>query len=382
MQKPAAEKIKELGYELIVSDMNPDCVCAHYADHFVKLSTFDVAAHLEVAEKLRAEFEIKAVLTTGADCHETVAAIADFLQLPGVNPELSKNCRFKDRTRKILTEAGLPQPAFQVVHSHGEAMEAAATIGLPVVLKASDNSASRGFSKIEKLEDLSVERFDDALNAGSTGYVLVEKLLKPTTNELAELSIETLWYKGKMLWLNWVDRLFRNDLHFFPFLETSEKNRDFPWAIELGHLNPAQHSESLRQELENMIYKAGIAMGLEKEKDGFIFKADIFLTDQGPIILELTPRLSGGWDSSKTTPLRGADFIGGAIQLALGKTASEDLIQKYFSFGKGAAFAAILCDVHKDAKDCTYRSYAAGAGEKLEEALEDALKNLNEKNYL
>ena len=47
-------------------------------------------------------------------------------------------------------------------------------------------------------------------------------------------------------------------------------------------------------------------------------------------IIELTPRLSGGWDSSGTTLARGADFQAGIIRLALGDALDLDLWRKYF----------------------------------------------------
>ena len=41
MQAPAAKKIKKDGFQLILTDMNPDCYCNKYADEFVELDTFD-----------------------------------------------------------------------------------------------------------------------------------------------------------------------------------------------------------------------------------------------------------------------------------------------------------------------------------------------------
>ena len=53
--------------------------------------------------------------------------------------------------------------------------------------------------------------YERAREAGTTGLVIVEELLHPVETEIAEQSVETLWYNGTMYWLNWVDRLFRKD---------------------------------------------------------------------------------------------------------------------------------------------------------------------------
>jgi len=50
-----------------------------------------------------------------------------------------------------------------------------------------------------------------------------------------------------------------------------------------------------------------------------VFKADIIMTKHGPKVLEVTPRLSGGFDSQKTTPLSsGRNFIGVAMKQSIG----------------------------------------------------------------
>ena len=99
--------------------------------------------------ELQFNYEIKGVLTVAADCHETVAHVAKYLQLPGIDPEISNICRQKHKTRKILTDAGLLQPRFIVVDNIHDAREFAKKINVPVVMKATDNSGSRGFSFIE-----------------------------------------------------------------------------------------------------------------------------------------------------------------------------------------------------------------------------------------
>src|SRR5437660_479001 len=92
-----------------------------------------------------------------------------------------------------------------------------------------------------------LDTFDIAGNTaranGSTGSVIVEELLVPRPGTIAEQSVETVWYDGEMRWLNWVDRLFRKDFDLVPhpWNASNDPYQAIPWAVELGHLNPADH---------------------------------------------------------------------------------------------------------------------------------------------
>lgn len=384
MQRLAAEKIRERGYATIVSDGSSECALRPLADKFLQLDTFDIEGHIRAADEICARYDVRAVFTAGADCHETVARLAQHLCLPGIDPEISHLCRFKDETRKVLTKAGVPQPALSVARTYEEGVIAARNIGYPVALKATDNSGSRGFSRIGTEKDFSETAFARALENGTTGSVIVEELLVPEPGVIAEQSVETVWYDGHMRWLNWVDRLFRKDFAFVshPWTAKDDPYHSTSWAIELAHFNPAEHKETLRAEIESLILSAGKAIGMHTQKGGHILKADIMLTTKGPIILELTPRLSGGWDSALSTPTRGADFIGGALGLALGEQLDDAYFERYFRFAQPEKVVAVMSKIKEEAEDCVGRSFAWGSGANRAEALGAAYKAFLEENFL
>src|SRR6266567_1776871 len=320
MQRLAAEKIKAMGCALILTDGSSSCALRPLADEFVHLDTFDIAGNSARADALRNRYDIQAVFTAGADCHETVAVLARHLGLPGIDRE----------------------------------------------------------------EDLTPEAFQRARDNGTTGVVIVEELLLPQPGAIAEQSVETVWYDGQMRWLNWVDRLFRKDFDSIahPWNAADDPYRDISWAIELGHLNPAEHGLQVRQEVEALVRRAGEAIGMGTQKGGHILKADIMLTTKGPMILELTPRLSGGWDSALSTPERGADFIGGALRLALGDGLDEKLWHDHFAYRKPERRIAVLAQIRQDAQDCIGREFAWGAGPDRARALEAAYRAYREERFL
>jgi biotin carboxylase len=381
MQESAAKKILDLGYELILTDMNPGCVCAKYASDFVQCDTFDIEGNKKAAQELRKRYVISAGVTLAADCHETVAHINKLLGLPGISPQIAHVCRQKNLTRAALTAAGIPQPKFAFVRSLAEAKVFLQSLAGKGVIKATDNSGSRGFSKIDSHAELTAEKFDVAIRSGTSGAVLVEEALQPREDCIAELSVETLWFNGRMYWLNWVDRLFRSDWKFFPSLAKRDAD-PVNWAVEIGHINPACHPGQLKARIREVLHAAGLAIGMDKEVGGHVLKGDIMLTDDGPMILELTPRLSGGWDSSGTTPARGADFQGGMIRLALGEPLDLDLWHSHFEFGEPNLYASILADIPVGAKDCIGRQFAVGVDFERETSLQLALNNIRENRYV
>lgn len=380
MQKPVVDKIKERGFKVILTDKNESPHCLPYVDEFVHLDLYDLSGNAEAAKRLSGHYDIRAALAAGVDACEGPAVVAKTLGIHGVDPEIARVYRYKHLHRAVLTKAGIPQPRSGTAKTFDEAKKLIREFELPVCFKSTNNSGSRGFSAIRSEADVTEEAFEKARSFGTTGLAIVEELLMPTEDEIAEQSLETVWYNGKMYWLNWVDRPFRNDMKFFP--EFSSRYRNLKWGVEIGHFNPAVHHPEILDQVRDMVYRAGVALGLASQKGGHIMKCDVMLTAKGPYILEPTLRLSGGWDSAGSTPARGGDFIGGAIEMALGNELKLDLFQKHFMHRYPDLHVAVLTDIPDGAENCIGRSFALAKGSTRFEALKHAMDNLNEEKYL
>jgi biotin carboxylase len=381
MQRVAAERIKARGHALILTDGSAECLLRELADEFVHLDIFAIQENIAKADELVKRYDIRAVFTAPGDCHETVAHVARHLGLIGIDPEIAHACRYKHETRALLTKAGIPQPKFRTVKSRAEGLQVLRDIGTPAALKATNNSGSRGFSRIESEADFSEEVFERAVKNGTTGSVIIEELLIPVEGELAEQSVETLWYDGTMYWLNWTDRMFRQDMKIFPGFDAGTY-RNLPWAVEIGHLNPAVHSVEITAAVQNMAEQAGRALGMHTQKGGHILKHDIMLTKSGPYIIESTPRLSGGWDSGGSTLVRGADFIDGAIEMALGTPLTAEIFYKYFVHRYPQVYVAMLSEIPKDPKDCIGRRFAFDSGLTANDAVANAYQKVTQGQFI
>ncbi|MHC4278514.1 MAG: ATP-grasp domain-containing protein [Planctomycetota bacterium] len=308
LQWPAVRAARELGYKVMLSDRNPACYCADRVERFERLSTFDVDGHIELALHWRNNLaELSAVFTAGADPIVTVARAAEAAGCHGVPIEVAEKCANKFKTRVHLWDNGVPQPHFWYVRDMVDVWDIVAENGdiAAFMIKATGSSGSRGHtygSQEDWYSDQFIESALDKAKIWSRGYerAIMEEWLDGTV-----LSVETLWYNGVMIPLNAVER-------------------PFDGVIELGHYNPLVTDAETYAAIWDVMEQAGHAVGMGETQGGHIFKGDLIITDEGPKVLELTTRLSGGFDSGWTSPLaHGVDYTKGALLLALGRPLEE-----------------------------------------------------------
>ncbi len=303
LQVPAVEAAHVLGLRTIVSDRNPDAPAMQLADIRIVVDIYDVEGHKAEAKKLtNAGASIVGVFTEGADCEVTVAELARYLGLPGIDPEAAYNCKNKVNTNRALYFRGISKTHFIHIVGTGHlknAEEFARHFGFPVMVKAVDNCASRGTRRVGHRQDLPIA-LAEAMAASTTGTALIEEYL-----EGPQQSIEILFdADGINRYLNTVDRYFDGQM-------------------ELWHVNPTRLDKGQLRALYALTRYAARAVGVNFGA----FKADTILTKDGPRILEVTARLSGGYDCQYTTPLSsGRDFIRAAMALACGMPIPADCL--------------------------------------------------------
>ncbi len=295
LQVPAIGLAKSMGLRVVATDRDPEAAAFGLVDEPVVLDTKDVAGHVALARALAERADLVAIYTEGADVEVTVAAAAQAVGLPGCNPRAAEICSDKAEFRRVSAAANLPGPRFHEVDTLSDARSALRDVRLPAIVKSIDNSASRGATKIAD-EDALPDALQEALNWSGTGTALIEECLSGP-----EQSIETIVDEsGYQHRCNIVDRPFAFD----------------PFPIELGHDNPTRLSESDQERLYELVEAHTRAIGI----DLGAAKADIIWTAGGPIVLEMTARLSGGFHSQYTSPLaHGTNDIKATLDLALGR---------------------------------------------------------------
>ena len=305
LQIPAVLAAESLGLAAIVTDRDSNAPCLALADQAVILDTYDAQGHALLVTELASRFKLRGVFTEGADVEVTVATAAQAAGVPGIPISSAYNTKDKVRMRRCLTTWGVDKTRWVEVADLASAIAAAAEIGYPLVVKATDNCASRGTRRVAN-EHALLEAVESAVLASTTGTALIEEMLTGP-----EQSCEILFCGKDVIRLNVVDRIFGIDDMF---------------ALELGHVNPSHLPKHMTDEIFGLVERAAQATGVSFGA----FKADTIMTTDGPRILEVTARLSGGFDCQRTTPLAtGRNFIRAAMCVALGESPRpEDLRYK------------------------------------------------------
>jgi biotin carboxylase len=290
MQVPVVEKAHDMGYGVIVSDMNPNCACHSIADVFLSVDIFDIKTHRELAKDSQ---DVVGVIACGIDAPETASWIAHDLNLPAATPEIARICHNKHEFRKAMRHLGYPTPKYSVFDKPNWQWE----ISYPLIVKNTDNSGSRGTSifMTPPTEQSTNEAIQNAINASKSGKAIVEELWTGTEHTVETLVINESLYP-----------CFITDRHF-------DYSSGYP--IETG----LRHPSVLPEYLQCKAYELAKNIATDFRIINSPLKLDIMVTDDGIRIIEATTRLSGGFDCQYLVPYAtGKDIIGAYIQMSVG----------------------------------------------------------------
>jgi len=298
LQAPAIKIAREMGFYTVVTDYNPNAYGMRFADYPIVMSTRDVDGTVRVAKEFASKRSIDGVLTVGTDASLTVAAVQHALDLPGNRIEVAEATTHKVKMRKRLAEHGVPEPRFYSCWSFEELLQAAESLGYPLVVKPVDNMGARGVMKVKGPEVLRFA-YERAKNASPRGEIIAEEYM-----DGPELSIDALIWKRKIYITGVADRIIE-----FP-----------PYFVETGHIMPTNlPPEQVKKGVD--VFKAGIkALGIEIGAA----KGDIKITSEGAKVGEIASRLSGGFMSAYTYPYSsGVNLLKAAINIALGENPGD-----------------------------------------------------------
>ena len=255
-------------------------------------------AVLEACGRIAAESELAGVTSSSEYFIELAATIARELRLPGPSPLAINQCRDKHRQRICLQQAGIGVPAFRSANSTEEAVAAANEIGLPVVVKPVSGSGSVGVKFCDDIrqaaahaDELLAQR-ENERGAPVPGYVLVEEVAIG-----AEYSVES--FDGEIIGI------------------TRKHLGSLPYFVETGHDYPAVLSNEEESTIRAAVAASLKALGLTWGPT----HCELRLTSSGPKIIEVNPRLAGGYIPELVRLAQGVDLIAETIRAVSGMQA-------------------------------------------------------------
>ncbi len=303
-QRRAIAQARALAFRVVAVDRNPDAPGLAEADVAEVVDFSDLDAVIEVARR----HAVDGVLTISADrAVPVVAAVAESLGLPGIGTETAYVMTQKIAMRRVLAEAGVPQPEFAAVRNVHEGYAALERVGLPAVLKPADSGGQRGVFRLETADDL--ER--------NLHVALAES---PTDEAIIESYVEGLELNGLVI---------VRDGEAFP-LTLSDRLR--PPGIGFGvgwvHVYPATIYADQLEEAERVAVHAVHALGL---RDGIAFP-QLLATDDGRVlVIEVAARIPGGQMADLARHAVGVDLIEIALLQALGERVPDEIARPRFT---------------------------------------------------
>lgn len=292
---------RELGLAVLALDRNPAAPGFALADEHAPISTRDVpsiVAHLE--ERARAGVELAGVITMGSDIPDAVSAVAARFALPGLPAETAALAVDKLAMKVRLAERGVRVPWFAEVRSARELRACMRQRGPDLVLKPVDRSGSRGVFRLERASPLD-ELFERARDFSYIGRVMVEEYLPGP-----QISTETVLWHGRAVTPGFADREYTPELHA----------RFKPQVMENGGWLPSRFTGAERAAIEREVERAARALGIERGTA----KGDVVWTQDGPAVIEIAARLSGGDFCESLVPLSsGVNYVRAAVRIAIGE---------------------------------------------------------------
>lgn len=309
LQKSIIKRAKKMGLYTVGIDPCADATCKDCVDAFEVVPGQDYEAHCAVVEK----YGIDAIVTAATDKPLVMMArIAEKYGFPFYSVETAQWSTDKFQMKQRFELGDVPHAKGRLVKS----VEETADMVYPVIVKPRDNSGSRGVKLCRTKEELE-QSMAEALEYSKLDSVLVEEFI-----EGPEYSIEGLHFDGKSEVIQF----------------TEKKTTEFPYNVELGHIQPTNISEKNKQKIREIVAKIGRALRFENCPS----HTELKINDRGIFVIETSPRLGGDYITSTLTPLStGVNMEDQLLYIALGE--NVDTQSGRVEKASGVCFLSLPC---------------------------------------
>lgn len=313
LQESIINRAKLMGLYTVGIDPAEDAACRNVVDAFEIVGGQDYDGTCAVVEK----YGIDAIVTAATDKPLVMMArIAEKYGFPFYSVETAQWSTDKFQMKQRFMEGGVPCAKGRLVKS----VEETDDMVFPVIVKPRDNSGSRGVKLCNNREELAAS-MSEAFEVSKLDTVLIEEFI-----EGPEYSIESLHYTA-----NSQQPTVKSVVIQF----TEKKTTEFPYNVELGHIQPANISEENKQKIREIISKIGAALHFKNCPS----HTELKINDRGIFVIETSPRLGGDYITSTLTPLStGVNLEDELLKIALEEQINPQPEQIQFSGVRFFAF--------------------------------------------
>ncbi len=267
------KRAKVLGFEPNLVTRNP----ARYpflrgsVARVIEAETRDPDEIVAVAAKLT---RLAGIYSSSDYFVESASRVAKAIGLPGASPDAIATCRNKWKQVTALQRQSIAVPETRLVTSLREVENVLAEAIFPLVVKPVSGSGSSGV------------RLCDSAAAAAKAFerandVLLDQVDLPSPEVLIQQYVEGKEYSAEMV-------AYEGAVHCLGIV--AKHKGPPPCFVEVGHDFPAPLSQPFLHELATFAAGAVSALGLEFGPA----HVEFVLSDSGPVLIEVNPRLAGG----------------------------------------------------------------------------------------
>jgi carbamoyl-phosphate synthase large subunit len=279
----AAFALRDDGYETIMVNCNPETVSTDYDTsdrlYFEPLTLEDV---LEIVETER---PFGVIVQYGGQTPLKLARDLEAAGVPiiGTSPDSIDQAEDRERFQRLITKLDLRQPPNATARSESEALERAATIGYPLVVRPSYVLGGRAMELVYDEAELS-RYIRTAVSVSNDSPVLLDRFL----DNAIEVDVDAVCDGEQVLIGGIMEHIEQAGVHS---------------GDSACSLPPYTLSDALQDRMREQMTRLGLALGVRG-----LMNAQFAIQDNEVYILEVNPR------ASRTVP-----FVSKSIGLALGQ---------------------------------------------------------------
>lgn len=261
---PIITMARSIGYEVVVTDINPEAEGLKHGDYNYNVSAKDV----EMLCKLAIRHGVDCVYS-GTDINFSVGAINETLGIKGFPLLLGLASEYKNIFRPLAEGAGMPLTRAYLVETEQEALNAYAELGKgKAVVKAVNLSSSLGVRMAASDEEV-VMAFRDCAALSAEKEFIIEEYVKGVCHDVNGLVIEGSFYPCGV-----VDRSFVEDGSHF---------------VQKQATCPTSASKELQLEMYSIMARFCKHLNIHTAP----VKADFLCGGDRAYLLEFAPRFHG-----------------------------------------------------------------------------------------